>query len=156
MNALDHPADSLSYTADEIQELRKEAEANKALRASLREEGAAKRVFEKVRCARRCYRRGSTDAKALQVYATDIARLLKMEDMWKHRKAPHVLSYDDLSTSVTQKTASAETSANGAAPQGIKDQRALSLTDSFELFVSRCEQVKNGVATRMLTPTPQR
>lgn len=36
--------------AEEIQELRKEAQANKALRASLREEGAAKRVFTKVNC----------------------------------------------------------------------------------------------------------
>lgn len=59
-----------------------------------------------------------------------------MEDMWRHRKPPHPLSFDQLETSVLQQTAPA---VNGDAekPQGIKDQRKLSLEDSFELFLSR-------------------
>lgn len=123
--------------AEEIQELRKEANANKALRSSLREEGAAKRVFEKVKTLHLQMEAGVDPAIRPQVYYTDIVRLLKMEDMWKHRKPPHTLSFDELHEASAQKPAAAETSTNGAAPQGIKDQRALSLTDSYELFVSR-------------------
>lgn len=40
---------TFSRTADEIQELRKEAAAIKQLRTSLTEDGAAQRVFDKVR-----------------------------------------------------------------------------------------------------------
>lgn len=68
-----------------------------------------------------------------QVYTQDIERLLKMEDMWKHRKPPHPLSHSDLTTAAGAQVA--ETSAAGA---GIKDQRSLSPSDSFALFISRC------------------
>lgn len=67
----------------------------------------------------------------LQVYSKDIARLLLMEDLWKHRAPPHALSYADL---LAQEDLIGETSAAGS---GIKDQRALTLHDSFKLFISR-------------------
>lgn len=58
-----------------------------------------------------------------------------MEDMWRHRKPPHPLSFDEIETRVLQAPAAA-LEENGK-PQGIKDQRKLSLEDSFELFLSR-------------------
>lgn len=68
-----------------------------------------------------------------KVYKQDVERLLKMEDMWKHRAPPHALLFDELKASAAQREAEPSTSAAA----GIKDQRALSLSDSFELFVSR-------------------
>lgn len=53
-----------------------------------------------------------------------------MEDMWKHRAPPHTLSWSDLSNEPIVASTS-------AAAEGIKDQRALSLKDSFNLFISR-------------------
>ncbi|KAM0786804.1 hypothetical protein ACM66B_002237 [Microbotryomycetes sp. NB124-2] len=113
-------AEKNGENADEIQELRKEAAAVRQLRASLTEEGAAKRVFDKV-------------------YAADIQRLLKMEDMWKHRKPPHPLSFDSLQAESENKAGPSILASNGA--QGLKDQRALSLVDSFELFLSSVERL---------------
>lgn len=55
--------------------------------------------------------------------------------MWRHRKPPHPLSFDEIETRVLQAPAAA-LEENGK-PQGIKDQRKLSLEDSFELFLSR-------------------
>lgn len=68
-----------------------------------------------------------------KVYKQDIERLLKMEDMWKHRAPPHVLGYEQLAAEAARAGAQPSTSEQA----GIKDQRALSLTDSFELFMSR-------------------
>lgn len=64
----------------------------------------------------------------------DVARLLLMEDLWKHRQPPHALSYDALTGPDTSELV-AESSVASA---GIKDQKALTLRDSFELFMSRC------------------
>ncbi|ORY88224.1 hypothetical protein BCR35DRAFT_263546 [Leucosporidium creatinivorum] len=118
-------AEKNGENADEIQELRKEAAAIKELRATLVQEGAAKRVFDKV-------------------YTTDIHRLLKMEDMWRHRKPPHPLSFEQLETWALQQPAPA---VNGEAekPQGIKDQRKLSLEDSFELFLSSVDRLSKRI-----------
>ncbi|KAK4052712.1 E1 ubiquitin-activating protein uba2 [Microbotryomycetes sp. JL201] len=117
-------AEKNGENADEIQELRKEAAAIRQLRASLTGEGAAKRVFEKV-------------------YSADIERLLKMEDMWKHRKPPHTLSFDTLQTESLKQAGPSIIAANGA--QGLKDQRSLSLVDSFELFLSSMERLSKRI-----------
>ncbi|SGZ23803.1 BQ5605_C023g09637 [Microbotryum silenes-dioicae] len=126
-------------TAEEIQELRKEAAAIKQLRGSLAEAGAAKRVFDKV-------------------YSQDINRLLKMEDMWKHRKPPHPLSWDELSASTSTSTSSSTsadaatestanpTKTNGSTGGLIKDQRTLTLRDSFNLFISSIERLSSRIS----------
>ncbi|KAK4700965.1 ubiquitin-like 1-activating enzyme E1 B, partial [Phenoliferia sp. Uapishka_3] len=116
-------AEKNGENADEIKELRKEAAAIQQLRATLTSEGAAQRVFEKV-------------------YTQDIERLLKMEDMWKHRKPPHPLSYSDLQLATEAQVA--ETSAAGAGA-GIKDQRSLSLADSFALFISSIDRLSKRI-----------
>lgn len=71
---------------------------------------------------------GTDPPHCAQIYKRDIERLLAMEDMWKHRKPPVPLSFDDLESS-TPSTSTATKSING-----IKDQRELSLHDSFQLF----------------------
>ncbi|GAA5866106.1 hypothetical protein JCM8547_000600 [Rhodosporidiobolus lusitaniae] len=119
--------------ADEIANLRAETAAVRQLRATLSvdPEGAAKRVFEKV-------------------YQADIERLLKMEDMWAHRRPPVPLSWKVLSqqasssSSSSSDDATAATEAEKAAPEKkdearIKDQRKLEVKDSFALF---CDGVK--------------
>lgn len=57
-----------------------------------------------------------------------------MSDMWKHRNPPHTLSYEQLLKTAQER----KEQGNGAekeASSGIKDQRKLSLEDSFELFI---------------------
>lgn len=143
---------------DEIKELRKEANANRELRATLNSEGAAERIFKKVRAGALhtidclSYPWGDetlmcTWPHRAQVYIDDIARLLKMEDMWAHRKAPHTLDWQALSAAEASTSAAAAakegSEENAAAADGkseqeqarIQDQRKLSLKDSFDLFV---------------------
>lgn len=112
-NELDE-AEKAGENSNEISNLRREAQAISLLRQTLTTEGAAERVFSKV-------------------YMQDIERLLKMEDMWKHRAPPHPLEYDALKAEAAKAGAEPSTSEQ----TGIKDQRALSLSDSFDLFVSR-------------------
>jgi ubiquitin-like 1-activating enzyme E1 B len=72
----------------------------------------------------------SLDLLSVQVFKQDIERLLSMEEMWRHRTKPTPLDYDNLEK--------APSSSNGASTQsGIKDQRALSVKDSFDLFIDR-------------------
>ncbi|GAA6059204.1 hypothetical protein JCM10212_006597 [Sporobolomyces blumeae] len=128
-------AEKNGENVDEIQELRKEAEAVRDLRATLSSEpqGAARRVFEKV-------------------YKSDIERLLQMTDMWAHRKPPHALSWDNLSSELEHKKAEGQSHGRGAEGDKqeakIKDQRKLDLVDSFELFVSSVDRL-----TKRIDPT---
>ncbi|GAA5972717.1 hypothetical protein JCM21900_002363 [Sporobolomyces salmonicolor] len=117
-------AEKNGENVDEIQELRKEAAAVRELRAMLTQEGAPKRVFDKV-------------------YTSDIHRLLKMEDMWAHRNPPHPLSFEELQAAVAAKKAKA--SEGQEAPKGIKDQRKLEIEDSFELFVDAVERLSKRI-----------
>src|SRR5271170_7307671 len=61
---------------EEIAELKKEAEALKAIKEAMGTPDFAAKVFEKV-------------------FYTDIHRLISMQDMWKSRKQPTPLSYID-------------------------------------------------------------
>lgn len=69
-----------------------------------------------------------------------------MEDMWAHRKPPHTLDWGELSSSAAgagddaNKEVPSQTNGVAAATTEkdqarIKDQRKLSLKDSFDLFV---------------------
>lgn len=95
-----------------------------------------------------------------QVYIADIERLLKMEDMWAHRKPPRPLSWDELSAPapVAEEAeapkaadkdgepaapAAGENGKDGAEGKGKEDvrfssQKKLSVRDSFALFVDAC------------------
>lgn len=65
-----------------------------------------------------------------------------MEAMWEHRAPPHALSWMGLTSNVP----AVEEEKSVA---GIKDQRALSLHDSFALFISRYDLIV-GVAYHRL------
>jgi ubiquitin-like 1-activating enzyme E1 B len=73
------------------------------------------------------------EAKATpQIFTRDVERLLSMEDMWRHRRKPIPLNFDELAASP-----SASSSTNGQT-NGIKDQKTLTVKDSFDLFIDRC------------------
>ena len=68
--------------AEEIENLRREAQALKRIRESMGSDSFAKEVFDKV-------------------FKEDIERLRGMEDMWKTRKPPQPLEYDTLQQQAT-------------------------------------------------------
>ncbi|KAI0327705.1 hypothetical protein GY45DRAFT_1327242 [Cubamyces sp. BRFM 1775] len=152
-------AEKQGENATEIAALRKEALAFKAVRDALRSaaadgspSGAAKMVFDKV-------------------FHSDILNLLSMADMWRSRAPPVPLEFDAIragsfvlnrpsqngaaappvqeqtngakgSTS-TEKMLNGSSSSTNASTSGakLKDQRALSLQDNLELFVSSTERL---------------
>ncbi|KAL5629447.1 hypothetical protein BROUX41_001053 [Berkeleyomyces rouxiae] len=75
-SAFDHSKDS--ENSAEIEELRKESAALKAIRNSIGKLEFSKLLFTKV-------------------FDTDIQRLLSMQDMWKGKRAPVPLNFDQLS-----------------------------------------------------------
>ncbi|KAG6817377.1 hypothetical protein H0H87_009564 [Tephrocybe sp. NHM501043] len=116
-------------TAQEIATLRKEAQAFNSVRSAIRSTNpeinrdAAKLAFQKV-------------------FNGDIKNLLVMADMWKSREPPVPLDFDSILDGTFVLRGEAEISAPrnnsiDSAPNGtgLKDQRALSLKDSVELFV---------------------
>lgn len=64
-----------------------------------------------------------------------------MEDMWKHRKPPIPLSFDELESSTPSTSTATKTI------HGIKDQRELSLHDSFQLFKDSLDRLIARVTT---------
>jgi ubiquitin-like 1-activating enzyme E1 B len=68
-----------SENAAEIEQLKREAQALKRIRASMGTEDFARKVFEKV-------------------FTEDINRLRSMEDMWKTRRKPDILDFDQISS----------------------------------------------------------
>lgn len=92
-------------TADEINALRKEALEMRNLRLTLNEPGAAKRVFDKV-------------------YKQDIERLLSMDEMWRNRKRPTALAYEEAS----------QTPHSTASSTSLRDQTRLGLRETVEMF----------------------
>jgi ubiquitin-like 1-activating enzyme E1 B len=88
------------------------------------------------------------------VFNADIKNLLIMADMWKSRAPPTPLDYDTIldgtfqpsrahASAISSNGSTSKSGANGAAAQAttsastLKDQRALSLKDNLELFISR-------------------
>ncbi|CAH7689653.1 hypothetical protein BY996DRAFT_4575627 [Phakopsora pachyrhizi] len=111
----------------EIENLRQEVKQMKQIRSKLNTPEMSKLIFTKV-------------------FEEDINRLLKMEDMWKSRKAPTPLSYDLLSDS--DGTESGKSEKLKIPDQSLlKDQKTLSLKDSFKLFNSSLLALANRVAS---------
>lgn len=94
--------------AQEIEELRKEADALNEIRHSMGSDDFCRKVFEKV-------------------FRDDIERLRGMEDMWKERPKPDILDYDKLQ----------EESAYVEPAISIIDQRAWTLAEDFAVFKDR-------------------
>lgn len=54
-----------------------------------------------------------------------------MEEMWRSRRKPVPIDYEELAS------APSASDANGNDKNGLRDQRTLSVKDSFDLFVDR-------------------
>ena len=91
--------------AEEVQQLKVEAQALQKIRESMGREDFAKQVFDKV-------------------FRDDINRLRGMEDMWKSRHPPTPLDYENLQREAT--SIDATISAN--------DQRTWTLVENFAVF----------------------
>lgn len=96
--------------AEEIENLRHEAQALKAIRASMGSGDFAQKVFTKV-------------------FKDDIERLRGMEDMWKTRKPPKPLDYNTL-----------QEQAGAIDPTISKnDQKIWTLEEDFVVFKDRSD-----------------
>ncbi|ETW75323.1 hypothetical protein HETIRDRAFT_482048 [Heterobasidion irregulare TC 32-1] len=135
-------AEKQGENAQEIATLRREASAFQSVRAALRSasigsgKDAARIAFQKV-------------------FDADIRNLLSMEDMWRYRAKPVPLDFDALAAgtfvlrddpAATTGNGNGNSNGNGQAKGaggagGLKDQRALSLRDNWELFVASTERL---------------
>jgi ubiquitin-like 1-activating enzyme E1 B len=105
-------------TVKEVETLKEEVKRMKEIRAQLDSPEMSKIVFKKL-------------------FEEDINRLLMMDDMWEHRKAPTPLNYDELASQKPEEKVQQNQQAPTTA--GLKDQQTLSLKDSFDSFCSRCD-----------------
>lgn len=96
------------WIAEEIEELRREAQALSEIRNSMGSDDFTRKVFEKV-------------------FRDDIERLRGVEDMWKERTRPDLLDYDKLQ----------EESASVEPTVSITDQRVWTLAEDFVVFKDR-------------------
>ena len=94
--------------AKEIENLRKESQALKSIRQSMGSDDFARKVFEKV-------------------FTDDINRLRSMEDMWKSRKPPTALDFDEMSKE-----------ASGISTSTARhDQKVWTQAENFVVFCDR-------------------
>lgn len=127
---LDHTEDA--DKADEIESLKEEAAALHKIRMAMGSEEFPRRVFQKV-------------------FTDDVVRLRSMEDMWKTRRPPDALQYDELLPLTT----------NVDPLIALQDQRSWTVEENVAVFSSsltrlsnRLEELKskaNGDAPPILT-----
>ncbi|KAJ2882297.1 E1 ubiquitin-activating protein uba2 [Coemansia aciculifera] len=102
----DMTAEEDAENMEELKQLREESMALAKLAEAMGSPEFARVVFEKV-------------------FSSDIARLLSMADMWKHRQPPTQLDYDELESAALD---------SDFAPMSPGTHSAMSLTDAFALF----------------------
>lgn len=102
----DHSEDT--ENAKEIENLREESQALNSIRQSMGSGGFARKVFAKV-------------------FTDDINRLRSMEDMWKSRKPPGALDFDDMS----------KRALNTSASIAQNDQKVWTEVENFAVFRDR-------------------
>ena len=98
-------------TAKEIEKLRQEAQALKAIKEAIGSESFPQRLFDKV-------------------YKDDIIRLRSMEEMWKSRRRPEPLDYE----TILKKAAEAVVTKDKALSDG---QKVWSLQENVVIFKDR-------------------
>ncbi|KMP02709.1 E1 ubiquitin-activating protein uba2 [Coccidioides immitis] len=113
---MDHSEDS--ENAEEIANLRQEAQALKEVKNSMGFSDFAKKVFEKV-------------------FSQDIVRLRSMEEMWKSRKAPEPLSYESLESEASSVDSLIST----------QDQTTWNLVENFAVFKDSTERLVKRLKT---------
>ncbi|KAF6844126.1 ubiquitin-like activating enzyme [Colletotrichum musicola] len=112
-SAFDQSSDA--DNANEIQELKKEAAALRAIRDALGTEAFPQLLFDKV-------------------FNSDITRLASMEDMWKSRRKPAPLDYKKISEQSAEALASKDTILK-------EGQKVWSLEESFAVFVDSLDRL---------------
>lgn len=129
-SAFDQSSDA--DNANEIQELKKEAAALRAIRDALGTEAFPQLLFDKV-------------------FNSDITRLASMEDMWKSRRKPEPLDYKKISEQSAEALASKDTILK-------EGQKVWSLEESFAVFVDsldrlskRMQELKKTEAEPLIT-----
>jgi len=100
---------SFVHQAEEVLALKKEAEALKEIRNLIGKEEYPRMVFQKV-------------------FQKDIERLRGMKDMWRDKKPPTPLSYEELEKQ--------KPSSEGQKITGLRDQQLWSLYQNFAVFLS--------------------
>ena len=108
-------------TAREIENLRNEAQMLRRIRKSICSPEFAKEVFNKV-------------------FKDDVDRLRSMEDMWKNRKAPSSLDFDQVSEEAKLIQASISR----------QDQSTWTLAENFVVFVDRYQSSFRYVETKLM------
>ncbi|POW17041.1 hypothetical protein PSTT_00777, partial [Puccinia striiformis] len=104
--------------SEEVETLKEEVKRMKEIRAQLDSPEMSKIVFEKL-------------------FQEDIKRLLMMEDMWEHRRAPTPLNYDQLASQELNQPDNGHQNQQAVPSAGcLKDQQTLTLKNSFDLFCS--------------------
>ncbi|KAF3932290.1 hypothetical protein ABW19_dt0205315 [Dactylella cylindrospora] len=111
----DHSEDS--ENAQEIKNLRQEAEELKRIREAMGLPEFAQKVFEKV-------------------FYKDIIRLSEMQDMWKTRKQPTPISFESTPKDMAESPSSI----------AKKDQRAWDLSENFAVFANSLDLLSKRVA----------
>ncbi|KAK5131045.1 E1 ubiquitin-activating protein uba2 [Cryomyces antarcticus] len=111
--------------AKEIENLKQEAQALEKIRASMGSKDFPRMVFEKV-------------------YTQDIARLRSMKDMWKTRKPPEPLNFEELSHE-------ALTVSPDIAQQ---DQSTWTLAENYAVFASSLERLSDRLKQEEATAEP--
>jgi ubiquitin-like 1-activating enzyme E1 B len=109
---LNHNDDS--ENAQEIEKLRQESQALKRIRDSMGSEEFPRRVFEKV-------------------FKEDIERLRSMEEMWKTRRPPVALDFDEL----------AKEALGVGANMAQKDQVVWTAAENFAVFVDSLRRLSS-------------
>ncbi|KAF9874492.1 ubiquitin-like activating enzyme [Colletotrichum karsti] len=112
-SAFDNSADA--DNAKEIEELKKEAAALRAIRDALGTEAFPQLLFDKV-------------------FNSDIVRLASMEDMWKSRRKPEPLDYKKLSEQSAESLGAKDTILQ-------EGQKVWSLEENFAVFVDSLERL---------------
>ncbi|KAJ3897575.1 hypothetical protein F5879DRAFT_1006174 [Lentinula edodes] len=113
-------AEKQGENAEEIANLRKEAESFAQVRAAIRSSTAAPDA-DAVPAARMIFDK---------IFNTDIKRLLSMSDMWNHRAKPVPLDFDRIMQETEVGNGEKEESV------ALKDQKKLTTKENLELFIS--------------------
>ncbi|KLU81022.1 SUMO-activating enzyme subunit uba-2 [Magnaporthiopsis poae ATCC 64411] len=125
-SVIDHSADQ--DNANEVEELKREAEALRKIREAVGSEPFAQMLFDKV-------------------FKTDVERLRSMEDMWKGRKPPSPLEF-----AVLKKKSS---DALGRTEAILKDgQKTWNLEENFAVFVDSLDRLSKRVVDQKAAESP--
>ncbi|CAM1504011.1 Fc.00g016020.m01.CDS01 [Cosmosporella sp. VM-42] len=125
-SAFDHSSDA--ENAQEIEELKRESDALKKIRAAVGTPEFPQMLFDKV-------------------FNADIERLRSVEDMWKSRRAPEALDYQRVKSQATEALGDKDAVLND-------DQRVWSLEESLVAFNDSLERLSKRMLELKKTKEP--